>query len=68
VMLNAKACSHCGLKLEMVCPACFKTTFMAEYCQQCGERLSVICPNPKCRLEQIPYSDLCSKCGKPLHK
>jgi RNA polymerase subunit RPABC4/transcription elongation factor Spt4 len=61
-----KACSSCGLSLEIPCPKCQKTTFFGDYCQFCGSQIVVTCPNRKCQTVQPPIGNKCIKCGKPL--
>lgn len=61
-----KACSHCGLSLEISCPKCGKATFFGDYCESCGGQLVVTCPNHKCQMVQPPIGKKCIKCGKPL--
>ena len=60
-------CPSCGLSLRIKCPKCGQETFFDNVCEKCGEELKVVCPNPKCRTEQLPVSDKCIKCGKPLN-
>ncbi len=61
-----KACSHCGLALEISCPKCNEMTFLGDYCTNCETRLIEVCPNPKCRTEQPPGDVKCIKCGRSL--
>jgi RNA polymerase subunit RPABC4/transcription elongation factor Spt4 len=61
-----KACSGCGQRLEVVCPACGKSTFFGDHCTFCGGRLMVTCQQRKCGFEQPPLSEQCLKCGKPI--
>lgn len=61
-----KACSSCGIKLEVICPACAKTTFLGDYCQHCEATLTITCPNKKCKAVQSVIHENCSKCGKPM--
>jgi len=68
VQKDWKACSNCGLALELACPHCGKTTFFGDYCFSCNARLTVVCPDKKCGLEQPPLGEKCSKCGGPLKK
>jgi hypothetical protein len=60
------ACSHCGLRLEIICPQCGEKTFLSDYCSHCDARLVVVCKNKKCKTEQAPIADTCVKCGRPL--
>jgi hypothetical protein len=61
-----KACSSCGLSLEILCPQCGKSTFFGDYCQNCGKQIAVTCSNRKCNTVQPPIGNKCIKCGKPL--
>ncbi len=61
-----KACSNCGLVLELTCPECGETTFAGDYCDHCEARLTVRCTNDNCGVEQPPISDHCISCGKAL--
>jgi len=39
VQKDFKACSNCGLSLEVACPDCGKITFFGDYCQNCGHQI-----------------------------
>ncbi len=64
IQKDYKACSNCGLILEIACPKCGETTFFGDYCEHCEASLVVVCP--KCKKEQPPVGEKCIKCGKPL--
>lgn len=66
VIKGSKACSGCGISLQIACPKCGGNTFFGDYCEQCDARLTVVCPHIKCGTEQPPFGDNCIKCGKPL--
>ena len=36
------ACSHCGLRLEITCPGCGKTTFFGSHCSHCNTELTYV--------------------------
>lgn len=61
---NWKACSRCGLALEITCPSCKKTTFFGDYCQHCDAPLWIECKN--CHTVQPITSEKCVNCGKKL--
>lgn len=63
---NFRNCSHCGLELNLDCPACGEKTFFGDYCEKCQARLTVTCPHPRCGEVQAPLEKKCVKCGKPL--
>jgi RNA polymerase subunit RPABC4/transcription elongation factor Spt4 len=61
---NWKACSRCGLALEITCPSCKKTTFFGDYCQHCDAPLWTECKN--CHKVQPITNEKCVNCGKKL--
>lgn len=68
IQKDYKSCPSCGLSLEIECPHCGKKTFLGDYCEHCGARLIFASPDPKCKTEQPPISNKCTKCGTPLKK
>ncbi len=62
---NSIRCSHCGIKVNIVCPQC-KTLnlFGSKVCSECGFELLKACP--QCNTLNIYSADVCRKCASPF--
>ena len=64
---NDIRCSHCGMRLKTICPACETLNdFGCEKCSNCGKLLLKYCEN--CGSANFPDASLCRKCNKIFEK
>lgn len=67
---NAKFCSECGTKIEilnegeMLCPACGKKTAKGKFCMECGSPLIAKCAS--CGAELPVGAKFCLECGEKV--
>lgn len=59
-------CPSCGRDLNITCPHCGATTFVAERCDSCKGSLMIRCEYKNCMAPQFFQNNKCTACGKKI--